>query len=108
MKNPLIIFLIVLFFCSRIVAQDKMLLETKYFRFYSNPTLNSHLFLYKHAAQIKSLKLPDDSLDFYLTNAGIPTKEDSHSQLIAALKYYRDSVTVKDMLFDSTMRKFSV
>lgn len=108
MKHRVLIFILALLACSFTSAQDKMLMETKYFRFYNNPTLNAHLFLYKHAAQIKSTKLPDDSLNFYLTNAVIPTKGGSHSQLIAALKYYRDSVATKDMLFDSTMRKFSV
>jgi hypothetical protein len=108
MKSPAKIFIIALLICSGAAAQDKMLLETKHFRFYSNPMLNAHLFLYKHAAQIKSLKVPDDSLDFYLTNAGVPDKKSGRSQLIAAIKYYRDSVTIKDMLFDSTMRKFSV
>src|SRR4030095_39807 len=103
MKRPGKIFIIVLLICSRAVAQDKMLLDTTYFRFYSNPMLNAHLFLYKHAAQIKSLKLADDSLGFYLTNAGIPGKEGGRTQLIAAMKYYRDSLTTKDMLFDSTM-----
>jgi hypothetical protein len=85
-------------------AQDKMLLETKYYRFYSNELLNVHLLLYQHATQIKSTKVPDDSLSIYLSKARLG----GNAKMIDALKYYRDSVTKKDMLFDSTMRKFSV
>jgi hypothetical protein len=85
-------------------AQNNMLLETKHYRFYSNELLNVHLLLYKHAAQIKSAKVADDSLGAYLSKA-LPG---SDSKMIDALKYYRDSITKKDMLFDSTMRKFSV
>lgn len=85
-------------------AQDKMLLETKYYRFYSNELLNVHLLLYKHATQIKSAKVADDSLNLYLSKVHL----DGNTKMIDALKYYRDSVTRKDMLFDSTMRKFSV
>lgn len=85
-------------------AQDKMLLETKHYRFYSSELLNVHLLLYKHATQIKSEKVADDSLSVYLNRARVG----SDAKMIDALKYYRDSITKKDMLFDSTMRKFSV
>lgn len=85
-------------------AQDRMLLETKYYRFYSSELLNVHLLLYKHAVQIKLEKVSDDSLSMYLSKARLS----SDAKMIGALKYYRDSVTKKDMLFDSTMRKFSV
>jgi hypothetical protein len=85
-------------------AQDKMLLETKYYRFYSSELLNVHLLLYKHGTQIKSEKVADDSLSAYLSKARLG----GNAKMIDALKYYRDSVTKKDMLFDSTMRKFSV
>lgn len=109
MKRPAqILIAVTVFICSATSAQDKLLLETKYYRFYSNPLLNVHLFLYKHAVEIKSVKLPDDSLHFYLEKAGVPDKANSHSTMMAAIKYYRDSLIKKDMLFDSTMRQFSV
>jgi hypothetical protein len=88
-------------------AQDKMLLETKHYQFYSSAMLNEHLFLCKHAIEIRNRKIPEDSLAFYLTNARVPGNKNDHAALIGALKFYRDSVAPKDMLFDSTMRKFS-
>lgn len=85
-------------------AQDKMLLETKYYQFYSNATLNEHLFLCKHSIEIRNKKIPEDSITFYLTKAGVP----GNAAVIEALKFYRDSVAPKDLLFNTTMREFSV
>ncbi len=103
-------FLLALFLLaySGVFAQDKMLLETKYFHFHSNPLLNVHLFLYKHGTAIKTAKLPNDSLSYYLTKAGLLRDTRERTAMISAIKYYQDSITTKDMLFDSTMRKFSV
>jgi hypothetical protein len=98
-----VIFTIALLFASQAKAQEALLLETKHYRFYSNALLNQHLFLYKHATELKNAKTPNDSISFYLVKAGFP----DNKALIQALKFYRDSVAVKDMLFDSTMRKFS-
>lgn len=85
-------------------AQDKMLLETKYYRFYSNELLNAHLLLCKHATQIKTANVSDDSLQAHLGKVRLG----GNAKMMEAVKFYRDSVIGKDMLFDSTMRKFSV
>lgn len=106
MNRSATLLIVIVFIFSGATAQDKILLETKHFQFHSNPVLNIHLFLYKHATAVK--KLPEDSLHFYLSNQAIPYKKGNYAKLIAAIKYYRDSLTQKDMLFDSTMRKFSV
>jgi hypothetical protein len=103
-KFTQLLFAIIFFVGVAAHAQDKMLLETKYYRFYSSELLNVHLLLYKHATQIKSEIVADDSLSVYLRK----TRLGGDAKMIDALKYYRDSVTKKDMLFDSTMRKFSV
>jgi hypothetical protein len=102
------LFLVIALLAATVVqAQDKMLLETKHYRIHSNLLLNQHLFLIKHAIQIRSSKVPDDSLGFYLSKAGIPVNAKTRAAVIDALKFYGDSVAPKDMLFDSTMRKFS-
>jgi hypothetical protein len=100
--------ILVLVLASMANAQDKMLFETNYYRFYSNLPLNEHLWLYKHATEIRNSKLPDDSIAFYLKNARIPGNAKNHAVITDALKFYRDSVAPKDMLFNTSMRKFSV
>ena len=99
MKNFTHFLLAFTLLATAVHAQDKMLLETKHYRFYSNELLNVHLLLYKHATQIKSVKVADDSLNAYLSKARLA----GDATMISALKYYRDSITKKDMLFDSTM-----
>lgn len=105
-KISLLLFIIMV--AGSIHAQDNMLLETKHFRFYSNPILNLHLYLYQHAVKIKTAKVPDDSLHHYLKSQGIDDISKMRPVMIPILKFYRDSITTRDMLFDSTMRKFSV
>lgn len=107
-KRCVLSFIISLLICPVAQAQGNNLLETKYFQFYTSSALNLHLFLYQHSAEIKTLKLPADSLRFYFNSKNIPDKDNSYGQLITAMNYYRDSVITKDLLFDSTMRKFSV
>lgn len=97
---------IALIFATQAKAQDA-LLEIKHYRFYSSALLNQHLFLCKHAIETRNAKLPEDSLSFYLVKAGIPGNKANYAALVEVLKFYRDSVAPKDMLFDSTMRKFS-
>jgi hypothetical protein len=102
------LFVLALLITSASYAQDKLLLETKYFRFYSNEVLNVHLYLYKQATQIKSQRVPEDSLQLYLKKYGLFADKKTDKLILEAIKFYRDSLTTKDMLFDSTMRKFSV
>lgn len=84
------------------------LYESRYFSFHSNQQLNAHLFLYNKAIGCKFGKVPDDSLVHY----ALKDKKDALSSkdqmaLNSVLRYYRDSLLKKDLLFDSLMRNFS-
>lgn len=83
-------------------------LETNYFSFKSNPSLNAHLFLYNKAMGCKFKKVHNDSLAYYSFKEkikSIPPKD--LMALNSVVEFYRDSLVGKDLLFDSLMRDFS-
>lgn len=116
MKHILFIFLVTSVFSSTMFSQKPavavpkktILLETKYYSFQSNPQLNAHLYLYNRAMGCKFKKVNDDSLAYYSFKDKLKLlKPADLKTLNSVVMFYRDSLTSKDLLFDSLMRDFS-
>lgn len=86
-------------------SQKTMLLETRYYSFQSNAPLNAHLYLYNKAMACKYKKTNNDSLAYYAFKDKLKllTRNDL-STLNAVVLFYKDSLTGRDLLFDSLMR----
>lgn len=83
-------------------------LETKYFSFYNNINLNTHLYLYKKALRCKLKKTPADSIAITGSEgADMPLTEEDLELVKKTIVYYRDSIVSKDLLFDREMAGFS-
>lgn len=88
-------------------AKTAPLFESRYYTFYSSPRLNAHLFLYSRALAVKQAQLPHDSLLSRAAGDKLKALSSAHrTTLVAALRFYRDSLLSKDLLFDSLMRQF--
>lgn len=109
MKKHVTTMLMLLLFTSTSVFSKKAeLFESKYFSFQSSKQLNAHLYLYNRALGCKFTKKPNDSLAYYSFKdkyASLNLKE--VLELNNIMLYYRDSLTTKDLLFDSTMTLFT-
>lgn len=108
-RNITILFVLTLFLTDSLISQQKgELLKSKYFIFQGDPQLNAHLMLYNRSMSVKYKKVPDDSLAFSAFRDKIKMiKSVDVPALNEALKFYRDSLLSKDLLFDSLMRDFS-
>ena len=104
---------IVLFIAFTVVAQAALarkseLHESTYFIFQSNQKLNAHLFLYNKALVCKFSKTPNDSLVHYAFKDNIGNFSTADQQALnKVIRFYRDSLLARDLLFDSLMRNFS-
>lgn len=86
-------------------AKKTELYSSKYFVFQSSIPLNAHLFLYNKAIGCKFGKTHNDSLAFYaLKDKWNNFSDTDKSVLNGMLRYYKDSLLTKDLLFDSLMR----
>lgn len=89
-------------------SQKVTLLETKYYSFQSNSPLNAHLYLYNRAMGCKYKKVHQDSLAYYSFKDKLKfLKPADLTTLNSVVQFYRDSLTSKDVLFDSLMRDLS-
>lgn len=94
---------------STALSKDQSpVLETKYFRFYNNINLNTHLYLYRKAVRCKFKKTPADSIAIVGSeNSDMPLTEVEMDLVKKTILYYRDSLIGKDLLFDPEMSGFS-
>src|SRR5437868_865220 len=89
-------------------SQKTELLKTKYFVFQSSQQLNMHLFLYNRAMVCKFKKVHDDSLAYYaFKDKSKGFTPANLKELNPVIKFFRDSLLNKDLLFDNSMRDFS-
>lgn len=105
MKTKLLTLIACVVFANSVFSQKTTLLETKYYSFQSNAQLNAHLYLYNRAMGCKFKKVHQDSLAYYSFKDKIKqinTKD--LNGLNAVVSFYKDSLTGKDLLFDSLMR----
>lgn len=94
-------------YATGISAKRAELYSSKYFVFQSSVQLNAHLFLYSKALACKFGKAANDSLAFYaLKDKWSSLSETERSSLNSTLRFYKDSLLSKDLLFDSLMRSF--
>ena len=108
MKNYLYVLIICVLAGNLAHAQKTILLETKYYSFQSNPQLNAHLYLYNRAMGCKFKKVHQDSLAYYSFKDKLKSLSPSDlSTLNTVVQFYKDSLTTKDVLFDSLMRDLS-
>ena len=88
-------------------ARKTELYSSKYFIFQSSLPLNAHLFLYNKAIGCKFGKTNNDSLAFYaLKDKWHHFSDADKTSLNGLLRFYKDSLLTKDLLFDSLMRNF--
>ena len=100
--------ILVILSTQRLSSQKITLLETKYYSFQSNAQLNAHLYLYNRAMGCKYKKVHDDSLAYYSFKDKLKLlKPTDYNTLNKVVKFYRDSLISKDLLFDSLMRDLS-
>lgn len=100
--------MLILFTSISAFGKKAELFESKYFTFQSNKYLNAHLFLYNKAIGCKFGKKPNDSLAYYSFKDKFGTLDQKEiSELNNIIRYYKDSLLSKDLLFDSTMTEFS-
>ncbi len=84
------------------------LYASKYFVFQSNLQLNAHLFLYNKAIACKFGKAHEDSLvEFALNDKANTLSRTDLVTLSSIIRFYRDSLLTRDLLFDSLMRNVS-
>lgn len=89
-------------------AKETELYASKYYSFHSSMKLNAHLFLYNQALACKSGKVPNDSLALHaFMNTAATLSAKDLALLNGVLRFYKDSLLIKDLLFDSAMRHFS-
>lgn len=101
----------VLIFTHSIFASPKTSLnnsdkiaETTYFDFRSNYVLNLHHFLLKKASAFGRMKKESQKqFDSLFTEIKTPVDEKMKPMVMAAIKYYADSLAGKNMLFDPEM-----
>lgn len=107
MKKQLYIILFALT-CSAVFSQKTVLLETKYYSFQSNAQLNAHLYLYNRAMGCKYKKVHKDSLAYYSFKDKLKSLTPKDLSILnAVVEFYKDSLTGRDVLFDSLMRDIS-
>lgn len=88
-------------------AKKTELYSSRYFIFQSKQSLNAHLFLYNKALGCKFGKVENDSLAFHaLKDKWNNFSATDKQALNGMLRFYRDSLLSKDLLFDSLMRNF--
>jgi len=105
MKKYLFYFIICIVSREQLFSQKAVLLETKYYSFQSNAQLNAHLYLYNRAMGCKYKKVHQDSLAYYSFKDKLKLlKAADLATLNSVVMFYRDSLTSKDVLFDSLMR----
>jgi hypothetical protein len=88
-------------------AKKTELYSSRYFIFQSSQPLNAHLFLYNKAIGCKFGKVNNDSLAFYaLKDKWSSFSATDKQALNTMIRFYKDSLLSKDLLFDSLMRNF--
>ncbi len=108
MKKYLLSFIVCIVSSNALFSQKTILLETKYYSFQSNAPLNAHLYLYNRAMGCKFKKVHQDSLAHYSFKDKLKfLKPVDLKTLNALVMFYKDSLTGKDVVFDSLMRDFS-
>ncbi|MES2679518.1 MAG: hypothetical protein V4635_06515 [Bacteroidota bacterium] len=90
------------------LARTSDLYASKYYVFQSNLQLNAHLFLYNKAIACKFGKAHEDSLvHFAFKDKANTLSQADLTALSGIIRFYRDSLLSRDLLFDSLMRNVS-
>lgn len=84
------------------------LYSSRYYTFQSSQMLNAHLFLYAKAISCKFGKVSNDSLaQQALKDKWSGFSETDKTALNNMIRFYKDSLLTKDLLFDSLMRNLN-
>lgn len=116
-KHPLLVFALLLaaFVCP---AQKKdgtkeprdqaPVFESKYFSFYNNINLNTHLFLFEKATHCKLHKTKKDSIALVgAAHTDTPLTEEEMDLVKKSVLFYRDSIIKKDLMTDLDLQAFA-
>ncbi len=97
--------LLLLLFGQTARAKRSELYSSKYYTFQSSMPLNAHLFLYGKALGCKFGKISNDSLGPVAFKDKWNTLSDVEKTMLSkVIRFYKDSLLSKDLLFDSLMR----